>query len=243
MHDARLEAGLVGRGGHAGVPRGARGGHDPVLVRQVVGQVQTGPGRQGVLVGQDRVEELDHDRVAAKVRVPGRGQVAGGHGDGHVQTARAHHLGALLGLGLDDLEAPARMAVAQSGQCGCHQVADAGGEGAHAHHAPVAVGVLGQVGGGAFHLREDHVGALEQHARGAGQQEAASLALDEGDAGLLGQGGELLGDRRRRDIERLRGGGHRAMVVEGLKKLQAPNVDHVSQFMTERLNIDVVSVR
>src|SRR5699024_5992025 len=62
VYNARLEADLVGGRGHARIPGRPGCGHDPVLVGQVLGQVQAGTGGQWVLVGQDRVEELDHDR-------------------------------------------------------------------------------------------------------------------------------------------------------------------------------------
>ena len=74
----------------------------------------------------------------------------------------------------------------------------------------------------------------EQHVRGPGEHEPAAAALGDRLAHLALERGELLGDGRGRQVQRLRGRGPRAVVGERSQDAQAADVDHVGD-LTDRI--------
>ncbi len=67
----------------------------------------------------------------------------------------------------------------------------------------------------------------EQDLPGGGEPGPARPAFDEAVAGLLLQGGELLGDGGGRQVQRGGGRGHRAVVGHRTEDSQPPRIDHV----------------
>src|ERR671910_519816 len=91
----------------------------------------------------------------------------------------------------------------------------------------------GYLRGGAFERRlgrlelaQDALRALDELLAGRGQAPPAAVALEQRDAGLAFERGELLGDRRRRVAERFRGGSDRAAGGELAQDAESANVEH-----------------
>ena len=78
----------------------------------------------------------------------------------------------------------------------------------------------------AFELGEERVRMVEQHVRGPGEHEAPAPALGDRLAHLALERGELLRDRRGREVQRLRRRGDRAVVGERSQDAQPADVDH-----------------
>lgn len=87
--------------------------------------------------------------------------------------------------------------------------------------------VVGELRLGPLQLGQDHVGVVQQDLPGGGEPGAARTAFDEAVAGLLLQGGELLGDGGGRQVQRGGGRGHRAVVGHRTEDSQPPRIDHV----------------
>ena len=84
-------------------------------------------------------------------------------------------------------------------------------------------GEVGLRAGGAL---EQRLGVLDQHAGGIGQADAAAGALEQAHAGLSFEQRELLGDRARRELERVGDRGDRAALAELLQQPQASEFEH-----------------
>ena len=66
----------------------------------------------------------------------------------------------------------------------------------------------------------------DEHERGVGQAHAAAGALEQRHARLALEHGELLGDGRRRELQRVGDGGDRAARVQLAQQPQAAEVEH-----------------
>ena len=92
----------------------------------------------------------------------------------------------------------------------------------------MTLGVAGQVDLGLLELGEDDMGVPQQDLCGVGQAHPPSVRLDELDARLPGERGELLGHRRRRQVQRGRRGRDGAVVGELAEDSQPPHVNHAA---------------
>lgn len=86
--------------------------------------------------------------------------------------------------------------------------------------------VCGQCRPGSFGIGVQDVDVLEQGVRGGGEPHSTALGLQELNPQIAGESLELLGDRRRREVQCLRGGGDRAAFGEHSQGLK-PWIDHV----------------
>ena len=125
------------------------------------------------------------------------------HRDGDVDRLLGQRGEAVRALDVEQLEAQPRLRGRERfggrrgdrGQCG--------GEGADDDRAQLAAAVCRDVGLGALELGEERVGMGEQHVGGPREHEPAAPALCDRLAHLALERGELLGDGRGRQVQRL----------------------------------------
>ena len=86
----------------------------------------------------------------------------------------------------------------------------------------------GEVGLGERRALEQRVGVLDERQRRVGEPHAAAGALEQPHAGLALEHGELLGDGRGRELERVGDGGDRAALVELAQQAESAEVEHSS---------------
>ncbi|GAA1542421.1 hypothetical protein GCM10009741_52150 [Kribbella lupini] len=183
--------------------------------------------------GQDGDEGLGVQRGEGEaVVVGGAGGTSVFDGDGEVDLAVEELGEGLVAFGVLDDEAEAGGGFAQAGEGRCDQEADRGGEGGDAEFAVGAVGVQAQRVLGAFDLGEDRVGVGEQQAAGRGDGDAAAAAFQQLLADLGLEGGQLLGDGGRRQVQDLGGRRHGAVVSKGPQYSQPAHFDHGDQLRT-----------
>jgi hypothetical protein len=65
-----------------------------------------------------------------------------------------------------------------------------------------------------------------EHERGVGQPHAAAGALEQRDAGLALEHRELLGDRRRRELQRVGDRGDRSALAQLAQQAEAAEMEH-----------------
>ena len=121
------------------------------------------------------------------------------------------------------------MGDAQATGRGRGDLGERGGEAGDAHGADDAVGVRGDVGRRGLELREHDVRVADEHLGGACEPHAAPVALHDRLADLALERGELLGDRGRREVERVGGGRERAVLGDLAQHAQAAGIDHVAK--------------
>ena len=136
----------------------------------------------------------------------------------------------LLGLGLDQLAAqPRRVARERLHRRQRRAAARPTGTPRCApgrRRVPAAAARSASASAGAL---EQRVGVLDQHERGVGQPHAAAGALEQRHAGLALEHRELLGDGRRRELQRVGDRGDRAALVQLAQQAQAAEVEHRKQ--------------
>ena len=96
-----------------------------------------------------------------------------------------------------DLDLDRRAQAPERGDGARHDRAGGGGEGADAQPPARLRGDVEQLLVGGGELGEDALGVADEHLAGGGEADAARLALDQLDADLLLEPGDLLGDRGR----------------------------------------------
>ena len=136
-------------------------------------------------------------------------------GDRHVHAAAHEQREGLLGLLLDQLGAQAGMVARELLQRGQHDVARGGLEGRDPDPAAHLPGVRGELGLHLLHAREQLVAAFHERASRIGELEPAPDLHEQLGARLALELGELLGDRRGGEGERLGRAGDRAVGGEG----------------------------
>ena len=107
-----------------------------------------------------------------------------------------------------------------------HERRRRGGEGGQAHAAAHVAVAGGELGLGRLELGQHALGAPDEQPRGGGEGHAPSLALEQRDADLALERGEVLGDRGGRVAERLGRGGDGAALGELAQHVQAADVEH-----------------
>ena len=120
---------------------------------------------------------------------------------------------------------------------GATSSAERGREAGDPHGADDALGVGGDVGGRGLELREHDVGVADEHLGRAGQPHAAAVALDHRLADLALERGELLGDRGRREVQRVGGRGQRPLLGDLAQDAQAAGVDHAGMLTDRERNV------
>ncbi|GAB2557018.1 hypothetical protein GCM10027269_08210 [Kribbella endophytica] len=232
MDDAGLEAGLfAGEEDHVADGVADRG-HHPVVGGQG-GEVYRRGGSGRVSWREDRDEGLGVQGSEGEAVVVGGTRGASVvDGDGQVDLAVEELGEGLMALGVLDDEAEAGGGFAEAGQRRCDQQADRGGEGGDAELAVGAVGVQAHRVLGAFDLGEDRVGVGEQQTAGRGDRDPAAAAFQQFLADLGLEGGQLLGDGGRREVQDLGGRRHGAVVSKGPQYSQPAHFDHGDQLRT-----------
>jgi hypothetical protein len=136
----------------------------------------------------------------------------------------------LDGLPLDDFDVERRVLDGERGQRRRQEAHARRLEGAHAHQPAHLAGRRLEIGLGAVQLLRQHLGVPHERVRGLGQADAAADPLEELDAHLLLEAGELLGDGRRRVVERVGDRSDRAPMLELAQEPEAIRVeDHSCQ--------------
>ena len=189
------------------------------------------PARERVAGGEHRVQRVGEQRAAVEARVVGGRRLPRRHRDRDVDVAAREREEAVRRLLLAGDEREARMAGAQRDDGGRDQLPERGGEAGEADGADGALGVRGDVGRRRLELREHEVGMADEHLGGAGQPHAAAVALDHRLPDLALERGELLRDGRRRQVQRVRRGGERALLGDLAQHAQAAGVDHAAELM------------
>ena len=230
----RLEAG--GAAGALGerVAGGAAGALDPRLVRQVEETDDALPG-DGMRCGKHDTQRLFEQELELDPRVGGKGDVVVFEDDRQIELAHTHAgerdervgLGDRhVDLGPDRGEANERIRD-DADRCGRVRP-DPQGRGRAVEFPELGLG-LGEP-------LEDRLGMLDQPPTGRGQLHAARASLEQRDARLGLELRQLLGDRGRREAERLGGPGDRAAEGHLAQDTETPDVEH-----KQSLPIDVAS--
>jgi hypothetical protein len=152
-----------------------------------------------------------------------------GLGDEQVEAAGAQGRAARSGLGLSDVDGDARRGRRQRDGGRRDDVPHRGGERAH-HDGPADLaGERGQVVlGGGEHVGEPG-GVPGQQPAGGGEPDRPPAAqagpVEQGHAGLGLQPGDVLGDRRRRQVQDGRGGEHPTRVGHRAEDHEPARVD------------------
>ena len=139
---------------------------------------------------------------------------------------------ALMALGIADDEVEARAGFAEAGESGSDEQADGGRERGDADLTGGAVRVQAHRLLGAFHLGQDRVGVGEEQAAGRGDRDPAAAAFEQLLADFGFQCGQLLRDRRGRQMQHLGGRGHGAVISERAEHSQSSYLDHGPQLRT-----------
>ena len=136
------------------------------------------------------------------------------------------------------------MPAPERGHCGCEQRA----LGARERGDVDVAGHVGrggrELGGRRLELGEDRLGAGDEPAAGLGQPDAAAVAVEQRDAGLALERGELLGDRRGRERERSRGGRDRPALGDLAQHAHAADVERARgghRKRSLRLSVEIVT--
>ena len=113
-------------------------------------------------------------------------------------------------------------ATARSGRAaGASRAGQRGREAADPHLAARRRVLRREVALELLELREQRVGVAEQHVRGGRQPHAAPGRLEQRVAELALERGQLLRDRRGREMQRVGRGGERPVVGDGAERSQA----------------------
>jgi hypothetical protein len=99
-------------------------------------------------------------------------------------------------------------------------------EGRDPHRACRLAGQLGQVAFGRAQLRGDALAMASQQPSGRGQRHLPAGAVDEAGSGFPFQGQQLLGNRRRGQVQRAGRGCHAAVHGDRLEHAQPARIDH-----------------
>src|SRR5690606_33173796 len=97
-----------------------------------------------------------------------------------------------------------------------------------------------ELGLGLAQRREGALGVAGEHAGGVGQRDAAAAPLEQRLADLARELGDLLRDRRRRDVQHLGGGLERAVAGDGVEGAKTLETDHVAILKETAKNISLV---
>ena len=183
---------------------------------------------RGCPEGAGCVEDVGEQWLAVEawtVLLGGTGEL---HADRHVEFAggQLREAGALVGL--DGVDGDGRLLVAQRAGDGGDQAPSADGNAPIRHRRHVALGVAGQVDLGLLELREDDVSVPQQDLCGVGQPHPPSVRFDELDARLAGERGELLGHRRRAQVQSGSRGRDGSVVGELAQHPQPTYIDHAA---------------
>ena len=115
---------------------------------------------------------------------------------------------------------------AQRPRGGSEQARQRGREAADPHLSARRGVLRGEVALELLQLREQRVGVAEQHVRRGREAHAAARGFEQRVADLAFERGQLLRDRRRREMQRIRGRGERAVVGHRSQRPQSSQVDH-----------------
>ena len=187
-----------------------------------------GHGDVDVVLGQRR--ELDAGVVAARAEVVLVD-------DGEVGLAELQGGQRVLGLELGEQDLGARMAGGEGRHRPRHERRRRGGEGGQAHAAAHVAVAGGDLGLGRLELGQHALGAPDEQPRGGGEGHAPPLALEQRDADLALERGEVLGDRGGRVAERLGRGGDGAALGQLAQHVQAADVEHCEAELTLTVTI------
>ena len=236
MQHARGEPGRLAAGEHDALAGPADRRRHPRLGGQV-GERHALGARERVVDRQRRVEHVGHERDAREAGVVGLRRARALHRHGDVELAPGEAEERLGRLGVGDEHRHAGRALPQAHRGRDDEPADRGRERADAHLADLAGGVRVEVRAQQLELGEDGVGVAEQDAGGGREADAAAVGLDELLADLALERGDLLGDGRGGEVERVGGGRDRAAVGELAQGAQAAQVDHQAQLTGRRQDI------
>jgi hypothetical protein len=103
---------------------------------------------------------------------------------------------------------------------------------ARSRRAGRLAGQLGQVLFGLAELGGDALAVGRQQPPGRGQPDLPAGAVDEAGAGLPLQGQQLLGDRRRAQVQRAGGAGDAAVHGDRLQHAQPAGIDHPEDLLS-----------
>ena len=180
-------------------------------------------------VGQRGVQDVGQQRAAEEARVVGGRDALGLHRQHGVQLVLAQRQEAVRRLGLLDAHTHPGGAVGQQRGGRQNQAGQRRGKPADAQLPGVAGDVGVEVGPQQLQLGEQRVAMGQQHARDGRQAHAAAVGLQQRLAHLALQRGQLLGDRRGRQVQRVGRRRDRAAVGELAQRAQAAQVDHAAQ--------------
>ena len=178
-------------------------------------------------IGQHRVEDVAEQLLAVEARIVATRRGAALHGEDHVHVAVDQQRHGRVGLGLRARAARPSARVVRSGRAaGASRPASAVGKPA-TRTSPRGVASCAArspsirsswANSASAWLSSTYAAGVSRTLRPAGSSTpCADLALERG---------ELLRDRARRQVQRVRGRGQRAVVGDGAQGAQAPQIDH-----------------
>ena len=132
----------------------------------------------------------------------------------------------VLGLGLPELAAQLRVLARQLAHRGYGHLQRHRLERGDPPAPRDRAGGSGQVALRALGAVEQRLGVPHQHVRRVGQPHPAARRLQQRHARLALQHGQLLGDRRRGELQRVGHRGHRPALVELTQQPESPEVEH-----------------
>ena len=147
-------------------------------------------------------------------------------GDGDVEPAAGEQGQRLLGLGLVELHAQARMVGREAAEDGHDETGRGGLEGCDADRAAHVTGLGCELGLDLLDVGQQLARAGHERVPGVGQLEATPHPAEEPHARLALQLGELLGHRRGREGQGLRRGRDRSLGGEGAQDHQSARGEH-----------------
>ncbi len=199
--------------------------HDPGFVDGVA-ECDLAAGGQRMAFGHDEVERVFHQGALVEPWVRRRRGGGGGDHERQVGVTGQQQVETTGGFGFDDPHGQVRVVVPQGRRGRGQQMGGGRGETAQGEGpaGPVAGG--GQLGARPFGLGLQYLRVAEQGLRRGGQPDAPAGLGDQLDSEIGGQLPQLVRDRGRGVVQRLRGSGHRAVVGHHLQHPQ-PRVDHV----------------
>lgn len=210
------------------VARGHGARHKPVLIGEA-GELRALSGCQ-VAPGGEAGMEGEQDRVVHEAMLFAAGrqvarQQAVGVDDSDVRLTVSQGIDGRVGLTLDDAQVQRLLAALSEatphlGQ----QDAGGGGEGGDADQSAAAPAQSMKVGLGGGEAAEDDLGVLHQELAGRGEAQRPALLLQQREARLFLQRGELLGDRRAGEVQGLGGRRHSAVDRELTQQAHAPHI-------------------
>jgi hypothetical protein len=205
-----LVAGGAGRSGHPGAP----------------GQVTEAAGPDLPAWRYDEEVGVEGQLAQAEAGLGGRGAggVVLGEHDVQVAEAQIGYGSRPVAFGDDGLDSRARGGEAAQG--GTDQRGHDALEGRDPHRAGRLAGQFGQVPFRLAELSGDALAVGRQQPPGRGQPDLPTGAVDEAGTGLPFQGPQLLGDRRRAQVQRAGGVGDAAVHGDRLQHAQPAGVDH-----------------